>query len=277
MTNTAFEQLFSLHGQFVLITGAAGLLGQKHAQAIAGAGGTPVLTDISTPALAALASRLQQQYGVTCPFFAMDVTCEESIRLVHQKLQQANTPIHTLINNAARNPAVSKDGLQQANRLENFDMGTWQQDIAVGLTGAMLCAKVFGTAMAQRGKGNIINVSSDLGVIAPDQRLYRKDGVPDDQQDVKPVTYSVIKHGLLGLTKYLATYWLGQVRCNALSPGGVWNDQPQTFLSQIQERIPMGRMAHADEYQGAIVFLASEASSYMNGGNLVIDGGRSIW
>ena len=119
---------------------------------------------------------------------------------------------------------------------------------------------------------------SDLAVIAPDQRLYRQQGVPDDQQPVKPVTYSVVKTGLIGLTRYLATYWATSgVRVNAISPGGVFNNQPAAFLAELHQRIPLARMAHADEYQGAILFLCSDASSYMTGANLVVDGGRTCW
>jgi NAD(P)-dependent dehydrogenase (short-subunit alcohol dehydrogenase family) len=130
--------------------------------------------------------------------------------------------------------------------------------------------------MARRNTGVIVNVASDLAVIAPDQRLYRVEGMDEDKQPVKPVTYSVVKTALLGLTRYLATYWSSaNVRVNAISPGGVFNGQPEVFLSRLQPLIPMGRMANRDEYQGAILFLCSDASSYMTGTNLVVDGGRS--
>ena len=133
--------------------------------------------------------------------------------------------------------------------------------------------------MAQAGFGGVIvNIASDLGVIAPDQRLYKVSGRPEHLQPVKPVTYSVVKHGLIGLTKYLATYWCEQgIRCNALSPGGVYADQNDVFVSKLTQLIPMGRMAKADEYRGAMLFLCSNASSYLNGANLVMDGGRSVW
>jgi NAD(P)-dependent dehydrogenase (short-subunit alcohol dehydrogenase family) len=133
--------------------------------------------------------------------------------------------------------------------------------------------------MARAGKGGVIlNIASDLSVFSPDQRLYRKKGLPDDLQPVKPVTYSVIKSGLLGLTRYLATYWVDQgVRCNALSPGGVFNGQSDEFVQRLTELIPLARMANRDEYRGAVQFLCSDASSYMNGQNVVIDGGRSVW
>ena len=132
--------------------------------------------------------------------------------------------------------------------------------------------------MARRKKGVILNVASDLAIIGPDQRLYRQEGVPGDQQPVKPVSYSVVKTGLLGLTRYLATYWADSgVRVNAISPGGVYTGQPDDFVTRLSALIPMSRMAHADEYKGAIVFMCSDASSYMTGANVVIDGGRSTW
>jgi NAD(P)-dependent dehydrogenase (short-subunit alcohol dehydrogenase family) len=132
--------------------------------------------------------------------------------------------------------------------------------------------------MARRKRGVIVNIASDLAVIAPDQRLYRKDGLPDDQQPAKPVSYSVVKTGLIGLTRYLATYWAADgVRVNAISPGGVYNGQPEEFLHRISNLIPLGRMADVTEYQCALLFLCSDASSYMTGSNLVIDGGRSCW
>jgi NAD(P)-dependent dehydrogenase (short-subunit alcohol dehydrogenase family) len=146
------------------------------------------------------------------------------------------------------------------------------------LKGSFLCCQIIGSEMAKRKSGVILNVASDLAVIAPDQRLYQQDGLPDDQQPVKPVTYAVAKTGLIGLTRYLATYWADAgVRVNAVSPGGVYNNQPEEFVRRLNQLIPMGRMADIDEWQGAILFLCSDASSYITGINLTIDGGRSIW
>ena len=182
-------------------------------------------------------------------------------------------------NTTANDPKIGGDnGTQEWTRFENFSMEVWNQDLEVGLTGAFLCAQVLGTEMARRGKGVIVNISSDLGIIAPDQRLYEKEGLPTNSQPVKPVTYSVVKTALIGLTRYLATYWAEQgVRVNALCPGGVEADQPEDFKTQVHSRIPMGRMAQKNEYKGAILFLVSDASSYMTGATLAVDGGRTCW
>ena len=157
-------------------------------------------------------------------------------------------------------------------------MEYWTADLAVGLTSAFLCAKHYGTTISNNPEGGvIINISSDLGLIAPDQRLYKKPGLAEIQQPVKPVTYSVIKTGLIGLTRYLATYWPGQVRCNVLCPGGVGVGLPTEFIEEVIKRVPMGRMAEPNDYQGALIFLLSDASIYMNGAVIPMDGGRNIW
>jgi len=186
--------------------------------------------------------------------------------------------VDILINNAANNPKMENKADVEFSRLEFFPLEQWDADLNVGLKGAFLCSQVIGSEMARRKHGVIVNVASDLAVIAPDQRLYRKTGLPEDQQPVKPVTYSVVKTGLVGLTRYLATYWADcGIRVNAISPGGVYNNQPDDFVARLSQLIPLGRMANANEYQAAILFLCSDASSYMTGTNLVIDGGRSCW
>jgi NAD(P)-dependent dehydrogenase (short-subunit alcohol dehydrogenase family) len=221
---------------------------------------------------------LLDETGVTAQTFVADITRLDSLQAVCEQVIAAYGQIDILINNAARNPKVEDADGKNFSRLEDFPWEQWQQDLDVGLGGAFNCAKVFGKQMALQKKGVIINIASDLGVIAPDQRLYRVDGLASDQQPVKPVTYSVVKHGLIGLTKYLATYWCEQgVRCNALSPGGVYAGQDDVFVSKLTSLIPLGRMAQADEYRGAIAFLCADASLYMNGCNLVMDGGRSVW
>ena len=274
------NDLFDLTGRVTAITGGAGLLGRKHAEAIAEAGGIPIIADLNGAAAEDAARAIREQYQGDCLGIAVDITRRESIEAFLQTVLQRFNRIDILINNAANNPKVEekRPGQEEWSRFENFSLDAWQADLQVGLTGAFLCSQVIGSAMAARGGGVILNIASDLAVIAPDQRIYRKEGLPEEAQPVKPVTYSVVKAGLLGLTRYLATYWAGQhVRVNAISPGGVYNGQPDEFVQKLTSLIPMGRMAHIDEYKGAILFLVSDASSYMTGGNLIIEGGRTVW
>jgi NAD(P)-dependent dehydrogenase (short-subunit alcohol dehydrogenase family) len=273
------NDLFSLIGKTAAITGGGGLLGYQHAAAIASKGGISVLLDIQDERLQANRRLLEQEYGSLFYAYKMDVTDTECVRTVSERIKSDVGRIDILINNAARNPKVeSTDGLD-FSRLENFPLDQWKLDLDVGLGGAFICSQVFGASMAADGQGGvIINIASDLAVIAPDQRLYRQPNKQADEQPVKPVTYSVVKHGLIGLTKYLSTYWNEQnIRCNALSPGGVSAGQNEVFISNLVKLIPMARMAEPDEYRGAIIFLCSDASRYLNGANLIMDGGRSVW
>jgi NAD(P)-dependent dehydrogenase (short-subunit alcohol dehydrogenase family) len=272
------QQLFDLSGRVAIVTGGAGLLGYHHGAILAAAGAHVVLLDLAAADPAKRAAQLTDAYGRECIGLDADITNETSLVEVRSQIIRRFGRIDILINNAANNPKVEDGDGQTWSRLENFPVDVWEADIRVGLTGAFLCSRVFGSEMVTRKSGVIINVASDLGVIAPDQRLYRVDGLPEDKQPVKPVTYSIVKSGLIGLTRYLATYWSdANIRVNAISPGGVLNGQPEVFLSRLEKLIPMGRMANRDEYQGAILFLCSDASSYMTGANLVIDGGRTCW
>lgn len=275
------NEKYDLKSKTALITGASGLLGRQHARAILQHGGAVVLTDINESALLKQKQELGKEFHpkmVDC--FVMDVTDESSIKLVLNKLHEKSIHISILINNAAIDPKVGpKNSLMENTRLENFSAHQWNLEIAVGLTGVFLCSKIFGSAMAKStSSGVILNISSDLSIISPDQRLYAKEHIDPTNQPVKPITYSAIKSGIVGLTRYLATYWTEQnVRCNSLSPGGVENGQGEDFKRQLISRIPMGRMANKDEYLGVIQFLCSDASEYMNGQNIVMDGGRTIW
>jgi NAD(P)-dependent dehydrogenase (short-subunit alcohol dehydrogenase family) len=273
-TDMTHNGSFDLSGKRALVTGAAGLLGREHAAALAEIGAEVVLTDIGEAQLTAAKNLLEPIYGERIRTLQMDVTSEDSIAAVAKALG----PVDVLVNNAAIDPKVKAgDHGLEMSRLEHFPLEEWDRQIAVGLSGAFLCARIFGTGMAARGHGAILNIASDLSVIAPDQRLYRKPGIAEQEQPVKPVTYPVIKTALLGLTRYLAAYWATQgVRVNALSPGGVYNNHPEEFVTKLTNLIPMGRMAERTEYRAAVQFLCSDASSYMTGQNLVVDGGRSI-
>lgn len=272
---------FDLSGRTALITGAAGLLGVEHAGALIENGATVVITDINETALGKAREQLTENKDLERVIIEpMDVTHPGSIEAVRERFEADGIRIDILVNNAAIDPKIN-DGqsVSEASRLENFALDQWEKQIAVGLTGAFLCSKVFGSFMADDGKGGVIlNVASDLSVLAPDHRLYRRDGVVEESQPVKPVSYSVIKTGIVGLTRYLATYWADSgIRANALSPGGVQTDQGEKFVRRISNLIPMGRMASRDEYRAAVQFLCSDASAYMTGQNIVIDGGRSVW
>ena len=269
---------FNLAGKVALITGGAGLLGVQHAEAIAEVGGIPILWDINGEAVAAKAGEIGNKFNANCLGMKVDITNPDNVGKALEDILKKYQQVNILINNAANDPKVGPYTSTAWSRLENFSLEMWQKDMDVGITGAFLCSQIIGTYMASHGGGVILNIASDLGIIAPDQRIYREPDLQRNEQPVKPVTYSVIKHGIIGLTKYLATYWADKnIRVNALSPGGIYTNQPKDFVEKLTNLIPMGRMAHHDEYKAAILFLISDASSYMTGANLVIDGGRTCW
>lgn len=277
---STFFDKFSIRGKTCIITGGAGLLGSQHAIAVLEGGGIPILLDISEEALEAAQRYLKSIYpSAEIDLYKVDITDELELKEIKKDIIKRHDGIDILINNAANNPKMEQESKNLGNiRFDNFPMSIWMDDIAVGLTGAFLCSKVFGKAMEENKKGVILNISSDLGIIAPDQRIYRKDGLAAEDQTIKPVTYSVIKHGLIGLTKYLATYWADKnIRVNAVCPAGVENGQSEDFVKKLTNLVPMGRMANVDEYQCTVLYMISEASSYMTGSTVIIDGGRTCW
>lgn len=278
-TRTAIDK-FMIPGHIVVITGGAGLMGYNHAEAVLSGGGIPVLLDISEDALGFAKGRLAEKFPAgEIMTYRADITDRVALETVRDELLEKYGYIDALINNAANNPKMEGNAKNMgAITFENFPLSMWAADIAVGLTGALFCSQVFGGQMAKQKSGVILNISSDLGVIAPDQRIYRKPGLRDEDQTVKPVTYSVIKHGLIGLTKYVATYWAEKgVRCNALCPAGIENGQDESFIRKLTNLVPMGRMATKDEYQGTVLYMISDASAYMTGATVIVDGGRTCW
>jgi NAD(P)-dependent dehydrogenase (short-subunit alcohol dehydrogenase family) len=277
--NENVTKSFLLEGRVIVVTGGAGLLGRKHAEAIAEAGGTPVLLDINQDFLTAVSGQIKTAYGKDALGLRCDITSKQEVIQCLDQIIDAFGRLDGLVNNAANDPKVGPGAdAKKLTRFEHLTEDYWKADISVGLTGAFFCAQVFGHYMATHGGGVIVNVASDLAVIAPDQRIYQVPELPSEGQPVKPVTYSVVKTGLVGLTKYLATYWAeAGVRVNAISPGGVFNGQNDEFVKKLAHRIPMGRMARLDEYKASMVYLLSDASSYVTGFNLVVDGGRTCW
>jgi len=211
--------------------------------------------------------------------YKCDISREKSVVSVVDKIyKKFKRYPDILINNAAIDAKFEKNSKVKKSRLETFDVKQWDSEIAVGLTGAMICIKHFGSKMAKNKKGVIVNISSHYALVGPNQRIYTKNNKQNNQQHVKPITYSAIKHALIGLTRYTATYWADKgVRCNALAPGGVFNNHDDIFVKNFTSLIPLGRMATKDEYKSSIVFLCSDASSYMNGSILTVDGGLTCW
>ena len=273
------NNIFSLKDKVIVVTGASGLLGKMHVEAIASQGGIPVIVDINEDGLNEVYSYILSEYSIECFIEIVDITNEGELLSSSLRIIGKYGKIDGLINNAARNPSISKDQKINFNRLESFDRKAWDLDLSVGVTGSFLCIKYYGYQISlNENGGSIVNISSDLGIIAPDQRIYEQEGLDKDKQPVKPISYSVVKSALLGLSRYVATYWASEnVRSNCLLPGGVKTDQDDVFINKLTNLIPLKRMAKNNEYQAAIIFLLSDASSYMTGTNLIMDGGRSSW
>lgn len=271
---------FLISDRVCVITGGGGLMADSHARAVISGGGVVALLDISAEKLSSEKTRLLESCkDAKVITYEVDITKRDQLEAIADDIVEKYGHVDILINNAANNPKVeSSSSNMNAIRFDDFPLSIWGEDIAVGLTGAFLCAQVFGKRMEFQKSGVILNISSDLGIIAPDQRIYWKDGKPENEQIIKPVTYSVIKHGLIGLTKYLATYWADSgIRCNALCPAGIENGQDEEFVRKLTNLVPMGRMAHRDEYQATVLYLISDASAYMTGATVIVDGGRTCW
>ena len=249
----------NLEDKNIIITGGNGFLGSQITNALLNEKANVYIIDIKKP-----------KKGISAKYFKSDITNEQDLKKILKFFKLKKIKIDVLINNAAIDypPLKSK---KNNFKLEAFPNDLWDKDISVSLKGSYLCTKIFGSYMSKFKKGTIINVSSDLGIIAPDQRIYKDSGF------VKPITYSVVKHGIIGLTKYTASYWGEKnIRCNAIAPGGIYNNQDSSFVKKINQLIPLGRMAKKNEYNGLILFLCSDLSSYITGSVIVADGGRTI-
>ncbi len=258
-----------------VVTGAVGLLGRRHCRALARAGAHVVVADLEGEACAELAWELSSAEGPDACGHEVDVTAPDSVRTLAEAVLATFERIDILVNNAALDEKVEAAG-DEPVAFEDLPLERWERALRVNLTGTFLCCQALGAEMARAGRGSIVNVASTYALVAPDQALYRDD--EGRQTFVKSAAYPASKAGVLGLTRYLAAYWgRAGVRVNALSPGGVRNGQDPSFVRRYAERTPLGRMAEAGDYEGALVFLAGEASAYMTGANLVVDGGWTAW
>jgi len=266
-------EIFSLKNKTAIITGALGLIGKEHCKALSEAGANVIVTDIDDKKCEEFASTLEtESIGIK-----IDVTNKDSLISARDKILEKFGHIDILVNNAAINDMFENPkAASEQSKFENYPLELWQKSVDVNLTGVFLCSQVFGTEMAKQKSGSIINIASTYGMTAPDQSLYiKKDGTQDF---FKPPAYSATKGGVIMFTRYLAAYWgKDNVRVNTLTPGGVENNQDEFFIEQYSKRTMLNRMAKPTDYKGALIFLASDASSYMTGANLVVDGGWTAW
>jgi NAD(P)-dependent dehydrogenase (short-subunit alcohol dehydrogenase family) len=271
---SSFRFLFELGGQTALVTGACGILGRRFCAGLAEFGANLAVVDLDAAACVALAQEIEGLYGTRCRGFACDVSDWAQVSALVPAVEKELGPISILINNAASKSGNLEDFFAPA---ETFKPETWRQVMGVNLEGMFNMARGFGPRMAQRGAGSIIQTASIYGIMAPDQRIYEGSNYLGRAINT-PAVYTASKAGVIGLTAYLATLWGDRgVRVNSLSPGGVESGQNETFVRRYSARVPMGRMARADEMVGAVIYLASSASSYFTGQNLVVDGGLSAW
>jgi len=265
--------LFSLKDKVSVVTGAMGLLGKQHCVALSEAGAKVVVADLDREGC----ERLAREFGSQSIGVGLNVNDKASLQAGLQQIESQLGGIDILVNNAAindmfENPVVAGE----QSRLENYPEAMWRKMIDVNVTGVFLCSQVLGSSMARRGKGSIINIGSTYGMVGPNQDLYQD--AQGKQLFYKSPAYSASKGAVIALTRYLAAYWgRSGVRVNTLSPGGVENHQDEHFVQAYAQKTPLGRMAVPSDYRGAIVFLASDASAYMTGANLVVDGGWTAW
>jgi len=262
-------ELFSLKDKTAIVTGALGLLGKKHCEALAGAGANVVVADINESAARDFAASLGQRHlGLK-----VDVTSEDSLKVAKEAILTKFGTIDILVNNAAINDMFENPGMaKELSAFENYPLDAFKKSLDVNVTGVFLASQVFGTVMAEQGGGSIINIASTYGIVGPDQSIYRNEC--GEQTFYKSAVYPVTKGAVINFTRFLAAYWGNKgIRVNTLSPGGVENGQNEFFIQNYSAKTLLGRMAHANDYQGALIFLASGASAYMTGANLVVDGG----
>ncbi len=266
---------FRLDGKVAIVTGGAGLLGKQFCLTLAQAGANVLVADLNEQVATETAESITQQ-GYSAVPVKVNVTDPDSTRKMAAIAKNHFGRLDILVCSAAMDPKFDPEHQgSHGNRFEDYPLDAWRQAVDVNLTGMFLCSQAVVPAMLEQGKGVIITICSTYGLAGPDQRIYQKPGQP---AQFKPVYYSVTKAGVLGFTRYLAAYYAGKnIRVNSLTPGGVFNNHDEHFEKAYSYRTMMGRMANLDEMNGAMLFLASDASTYMTGSNLVVDGGWTAW
>jgi len=269
-------QKYTLDGRVAIVTGGAGLLGKGYCETLASAGANVVIADVAAQASEELADKISLETEVDVQGIQTDVSDPDSVRKLIEQVMKKFNRVDILVNNAALDPKFDPaHSGEHSSRFENFPFTAWQEAMGVNVTGMFLCAQAVAGPMLEANRGVIINISSTYGLVGPDQRLYQREGHPPQ---FKPVTYTVAKAAVLGLTRYLATYFANTgIRVNTLTPGGVFADHDEEFVQRYSAKTILGRMANADEMSSALLFLASDASSYMTGANLIVDGGWTAW
>jgi NAD(P)-dependent dehydrogenase (short-subunit alcohol dehydrogenase family) len=266
-------ELFSLKNKVAIVTGALGLIGKNHCVALSEAGANVIVCDLDESKCKEFASSLPtKSIGI-----GVDITNKSSVENLRDKTIKEFGRIDILVNNAAINDMFENPlAAAEQSMFENYPLDMWQKSLDVNVTGTFLCSQIIGTEMAKVGKGSIINVASTYGLVGPDQSIYKK---PDGSQSFyKSPAYPATKGAIVNFTRFLATYWGNKgVRVNTLTPGGVENNQDEYFVNNYSAKTPLGRMAYPTDYKGPIIFLASDASSYMTGANLIVDGGWTAW
>ena len=261
-------KLFDISEKVIVVTGATGNLGMQYVEGLSQVGANVIIADLKLEKCINLANEIKNKYNVDPLPIKLDLNVKKSIISMVRKIYSKYSKIDVLVNNAAYQGDIN---LRKTN-FENFPLESWNKALAINLTGIFLACQEVGKIMSEQGDGNIINIASTYGIVAPDQRIY------GDSGENAAAFYSASKGAVINLTRYLASYWQGSgIRVNTLSPGGVQRDQDPTFIEKYSERTMLGRMANKDEYIGSLLFLASDASSYMTGSNLVIDGGWTAW
>ena len=272
MKSKDFPKLFELTNRKIILTGSAGLLGTEYAHILSQAGADVLLVDINTKLNEKLKKTLEKKYGTHPHTYNIDITNEVEVKNFAKELVKDYGKIHGLINNAFYNHAVHQHKIGNVT-LDNYPMDLWNAAVSINLTAVLLCCREIGKIMSKQKNGTIVNISSIYGMIGADQRIYGKTGIN------APVSYAATKGGVLNLTRYLAAYWHKKnVRVNTLTLGGVEQYyHNKNFIKNYSAKTILGRMAQKDDYRGPILFLMSDASSYMTGSNLIVDGGWTAW